>query len=443
MAMASAAASTRARRLGRGHSTAAETRRSGSSSREVERHARWRGFLSLLARMSPGRSLPRLTPSYRRRPGTARRAKSIETAVGPFAPRRLGRSVSLGRTVAATMRIDLAVSRHLTGELPVLARRALLIGWPLAMLATAASRAQAPPKVIGFLSPYGIVDAQATLQVFRQAMRELGYSEGKSFVLVERFADGRNERLPSLADELVKLGVDLILASTSNSVKAAQAATGSIPIVFESVGDPVAAGFAESVAHPGKNITGVSNFSIDLSPKRFQFLTQMVPSLNRVAVLTNVTNPYYRAQKPAIESVAERLGLSIRFVGAGTPEELEPAFRAIVANRAEALLVTADAYLYGQRQRIVELALKNGLPSMFPFAAYVEAGGLASYGVDPASGIRQAAAFVDRVFKGAKPGDLPIEQPTRVALMINRRTATRLHVTIPQALLLQAEKVID
>jgi ABC-type uncharacterized transport system substrate-binding protein len=341
------------------------------------------------------------------------------------------------------MRIDLAVLRILTGGLPVLTRRAVLIGGPLATLTTAASRAQAPPKVIGFLSPYGIPDAQATLQVFRQAMRELGYREGKSFVLVERFADGRNERLPTLADELVKLRVDLILASATNSVKAAQAATDTIPIVFESVADPVAAGFAESVGHPGKNITGVSNFTIDLSPKRFQLLTQMVPSLTRVAVLANATNPYYLAQKPAIESVAERLGLSIRFIGAGTPEDMEPAFRTIVSGRAEALLVTADAYLYAQRQRIAELALMNGLPSMFPFAAYVEAGGLASYGVDPVSGIRQAAAFVDKVFKGAKPGDLPIEQPTRVALVVNRRTATRLHLTIPQALLLQAEKVID
>ncbi len=196
-------------------------------------------------------------------------------------------------------------------------------------------------------------------------------------------------------------------------------------------------------ADPVSNITGVSNFSADLSPKRFQYLTQMVPSLNRVAVLYNATNPYYLAQKPAIESVAERLGLSAHLVGAGTPEEVELAFRTIVAGRAQGLIVTADAYLYALRQRIVELALKNGLPSMFPFAAYVEAGGLASYGVDPVAGIRQTAAFVDKILKGAKPGELPIEQPTRVALVLNRRTAARLHLTIPQVLLLQADKVID
>jgi putative ABC transport system substrate-binding protein len=169
----------------------------------------------------------------------------------------------------------------------------------------------------------------------------------------------------------------------------------------------------------------------------------MVPALNRLAVLFNPTNPYYLSQKPAIESVADRLRLSVRFVGASTPEEVELAFRTMASGRAEALIVTADAYLFAQRQRIAELALKSGLPSMFPFAAYVEAGGLMSYGVDPALGFRQTSTFVDKVFKGAKPGDLPIEQPTRVALVINRRTAARLRLTIPRVLLLQSEKVID
>ena len=322
-------------------------------------------------------------------------------------------------------------------------RRALLLGAPAAVLMAAYSRAEPAPRVIGVLSPYGRADAQATLQVFRRAMRDLGYREGKDVVLVERFAEGNNERLLPLADELAKLRVDLILASTTNAVKAAQAATSSIPIVFESVADPVVAGFADSIGRPGRNITGVSNFSADLSPKRFQFLTQMVPSLNRLAVLFNATNPYTVGQRPTIESVAERLRLSVQFVAASTPEEVELAFRAMASARAEALLVTADAYLLAQRRRIAELALKSGLPSMFPFAAYVEAGGLMSYGVDPALGIRQTSTFVDKIFKGARAGDLPIEQPTRVALVINRRTAARLRLAIPQVLLLQAEQVID
>jgi putative ABC transport system substrate-binding protein len=326
---------------------------------------------------------------------------------------------------------------------PVPGRRALLLGGPVAALMATYPRAEPGPKVIGVLSPYGSADAQAALQVFRRAMRDLGYREGRDIVLVERFAEGDNERLPSLADELAQLRVDLILASTTNAVKAAQAATSRIPIVFESVADPVVAGFADSIGRPGRNITGVSNFSADLSPKRFQFLTQMVPSLSRLAVLFNATNPYTVGQRPAIESVAQQLHLSVQFVAASTPEEVELAFRTMASARVQALLVTADAYLVAQRQRIAELALKSGLPAMFPFAAYVEAGGLMSYGVDPALGMRQTSNFVDKIFKGARAGDLPIEQPTRVALVINRRTAARLRLTIPQVLLLQAEQVID
>ncbi|MDQ6640600.1 MAG: ABC transporter substrate-binding protein [Pseudomonadota bacterium] len=313
----------------------------------------------------------------------------------------------------------------------------------MTLSAGAYSRAQPSPKVIGFLSPYSSPDAEATLSVFRQAMRDLGYVEGKNFVLAVRSANGKNERLLALAAELVQLRVDLILASTTNAVKAAQAATSAIPIVFESVADPVTAGFAESISHPGHNITGQSNFSADLSPKRFQFLTQTLPSLSRVAVLANPSNAYYPAQKPVIESVAERLGLRVQFVGAGTAEEVDLAFETMVERRAEAVIATADAYLYALRRRIAELALKNRLPSMFPFAAYVEAGGLMSYGVDPALGIRQTSILVDKIFKGARAGDLPIEQPTRVELVINRRTAALLRLTIPKALLLQAEKVID
>jgi len=324
----------------------------------------------------------------------------------------------------------------------VLDRRELLLGVPLALLAAHAN-AQPAPKVIGVLSPYAGADVQATLAVFRQAMRDLGYGEGRSFTLVERFADGRYDRLASLAAELVKLRVDLILASTTNAVKAAQAATSTIPIVFESVADPVLAGFADSVNRPGHNITGLSNFSIDLSPKRFQLLTQLLPALRDVEVLSNPSNPYYATQKPAVESVANKLGLRANFVDVSTAEEVEQAFRAMAARRATALMVTADAYLLAQRRTIATLALSHRLPSVFPFAAYVEAGGLMSYGVDPAPAMRQAALLVDKIFKGAHPGDLPIEQPTRVEMVINRRTAALLRLTIPPAMLVQAERVID
>jgi len=323
-----------------------------------------------------------------------------------------------------------------------ISRREVLRGVPFALLATRA-RAQGAPKVIGILSPYAKADVEPMLVAFRQAMRDLGYSEGRGFALVQRLADGHQERLPSLAAELVKLRVDLILASTTNAVKAAKAATGTIPIVFESVADPVAAGVAESINRPGRNMTGLSNFSIDLSPKRFQLLTQLLPALRDVEVLANPANAYYATQKPAIESVADKLGLRVNFVDASTAEEIEQAFRAMAARRAAALIVTADAYLYGRRQQIATLALSHRLASVFPFAACVDAGGLMSYGVDPAPAIRQAAVFVDKIFKGANPGDLPIEQPTRVEMVINRRTAALLRLTIPPALLLQAERVTD
>jgi len=324
----------------------------------------------------------------------------------------------------------------------MLDRRGLLLGVPCALIGARAP-AQPAPKVIGVLSPYAGADAQATLTLFRQALRDLGYIEGRGYTLVERFAEGRHDRLPALAAELVKLRVDLIVASTTNAVKAAQAATSTIPIVFESVADPVVAGVAESMNHPGGNITGLSNFSIDLSPKRFQLLTQLLPALREVEVLSNLSNPYYATQKPAIESVGARLGLRVNFVEASTTAEVEQAFRTMAARRAAALMVTADAYLFALRQQIATLALSQRLPSVFPFAAYVDAGGLMSYGVDPAPAIRQAAVLVDKIFKGARPGDLPIEQPTRVEMVINRGTAARLRLTIPPALLLQAERVVE
>ena len=324
----------------------------------------------------------------------------------------------------------------------MLDRRDLLLSASAALLVMHA-RAQPAPKVIGVLSPYSGADVQATLAAFRQGMRDLGYVEGRGFTVVERVADGRNERLPALAAELVKLRVDLILASSTNAVRAAQAATSTIPIVFESVADPVVAGFANSVNRPGRNMTGLSNFSADLSPKRFQLLTQLLPGLTDVEVLSNRSNPYYGSQKPAMESSADKLGLRINFVDAGTPDEVEQAFRTLAARRAKALVVTADAYLLAMRQTIAALALKNRIPAVFPFAAYVDAGGLMSYGVDPAPAIRMTAIFVDKIFKGANPGDLPIEQPTRVEMVINRRTAAILRLTIPAALLLQAERVID
>jgi len=325
----------------------------------------------------------------------------------------------------------------------VLTRRNLSLGLPLGFLFPSLILAQQAPKVIGLLSPYSSQATERNRDAFLRAMLDLGYTRGRDFVVVERFADGRNERLPELAEQLVKLKVDLIWASSTNAVAAARNATTSMPIVFESVADPVQAGFADSLARPGHNMTGFSNFAGDLNPKRLQLLKQMVPSLTRVAVLLNSTNPYYAAQVPRMQAAAEQLGLRAQIVSVSSTEELEPAFQSVASRRAQAVYISADAYFWAQRQQIAELALRYRLPSMFPFSEYVEVGGLMSYGADSMVGFRIVATYVDRIFKGAKPGDLSIEQPTRVELVINRKTADALHLTIPQVLLLQAERVIE
>lgn len=325
----------------------------------------------------------------------------------------------------------------------MLNRRVVVVSLPLAGLVTPILLAQPQPKVLGILSPYSSPDIEQNVDVFMRAMRDLGYTKGKEFVVVERLAEGRNERLPELAAELVKLKVDLILASSTNAVVAAQRATTSIPIVFDGVADPVLAGFADSLSHPGHNMTGLANFAIDLVPKRLQLLKQMVPSLTSVAVLTNSTNPYYETLVPRIRAAAEQLGLRAQIVSASSPAELEPAFEAIVRQRAQAVSIGADAYLSAQRKRIAELAIRFRLPSMFPFAGGVEAGGLMSYGVDTLETIRKMATYVDRIFKGARPGELPIEQSTLVGLAINRKTAQILQLTIPRELLVQAQMIVE
>lgn len=325
----------------------------------------------------------------------------------------------------------------------MLNRRAVVLSLPLGGLVAPILHAQPQPKVLGILSPYPRPDVEQWVDVFTRVMLELGYAKGKEFVVVERLAEGRNERLPELAAELVKLKVDLILASSTNAVVAAQRATTSIPIVFDGVADPVLAGFADSLSHPGHNMTGLANFAIDLVPKRLQLLKQMVPSLTSVAVLTNSTNPYYETLVPRIRAAAEQLGLRAQIVSASSPEELEPAFEAIVRQRAQAVSIGADAYLSAQRKRIAELAIRFRLPSMFPFAGGVEAGGLMSYGVDSLEAIRKIATYVDRIFKGARPGELPIEQSTLVGLAINRKTAQILQLTIPRELLVQAQMIVE
>ena len=273
-------------------------------------------------------------------------------------------------------------------------------------------------------------------------MLELGYVKGTHFSLVARLAEGNYDRLPAFAEELVKHKVDLIFAASTAALRAAQGATSTIPIVFIYVTDPVGSGFAVSLARPGRNITGLTNITIDLDSKRLQLLKQMLPSLVRVACFLNPRSPFPKDAE-RMQALAEPLGLHALPFYVSTPEELEPAFTAMNAERAQAFMVSSDSYLFSMRKQIADLALRHRLPSMWNFIDCVQAGGLMSYGGDDSAEMRKVATYVDKIFRGAKPGELPIQQPTKFDLIINRKTANALGLTIPPVLLVQAEKVID
>ena len=274
-------------------------------------------------------------------------------------------------------------------------------------------------------------------------MRELGYVEGKNFIIQWRFADGKYERLPSLAAELVRLNVDVIVAGTTLSVQAAHQATATIPIVMVAVPDPVGEGFVARLSRPGGNVTGLSNIVTEVSAKHLELLRAAVPKLSRVAVLINPPNPSDSLILEQIQGAAYATGVKVFAVEASTARQLEAGFGAMTRARAEAMIVAADSYFDVQRDQITKLAVKNRLPTISSSREMTEAGGLMSYGQDLAEHYRRAATYVDKILKGAKPGNLPVEQPTVLELVINQRTAQALGLTIPQELVLRADKVIE
>jgi putative ABC transport system substrate-binding protein len=275
------------------------------------------------------------------------------------------------------------------------------------------------------------------------AMRELGYVEGKNLLIEWRFADGKYERLPALAVELVKLKVDAILAVGSAGVQAAQRATVSIPIVMASVIDPLDSGFVASLAHPGGNITGLSNMSSDISPKHLEMLAKTVPNLSRVAVLMNPANPAHPVILRSVQTAAQRVGIIVLPAEARAREQVESAFAAMAKQRASAMILAIDAFFTQQAPQIAELAARNRLPSISGFREYAEAGGLMSYGQSLADNFRRAARYVDRILKGARPGDLPVEQSTKFELVINHKTAQALGLAIPAEMRVLADQVIE
>jgi len=287
----------------------------------------------------------------------------------------------------------------------------------------------------------GLLDADAFGQ-FMRGMRELGYIEGKNLQVEFRWAEGKYERLSGLAAELVELKVDVIVAAGAQDIDAARKATSTIPIVMATSPDPVVSGFAKTLAHPGGNITGLTNFTVDISPKLFEMLQSMVPKLSRLAVMMNPVNSSHAGVLQSVESAAQKAGVKVLPVEARSAVEIERAFSTMAQAKAGGVLVPRDGFYIQQLDQIAKLATKHRLPSISGYRQYVEAGGLMSYGQNAGESFRRAATYVDKILKGAKPGDLPIEQPTTFELYINGKTAKALGLTIPQSLRISADKVL-
>jgi putative ABC transport system substrate-binding protein len=324
-----------------------------------------------------------------------------------------------------------------------LAQPMVLATLALALLAAPlTNEAQPTSRVfrIGYLAP-----TVAPLAVgFHRGLRELGYVEGQNIVIVYRSAEGRLDRLPALAAELVGEHVDVIVAEVTQASLAAKNATRTIPIVMMGVGDPVGAGLVQSLSRPGGNVTGTSGLSVGVARKSLQLLTEAVPGASRVAVLWNPTNAVYQAQMlKETEAAARALRVELRLVEARRPEDLDAALRAVSGQGASAILILPDPVFANQGARIVELVAKIRLPAMYPIRETVEAGGLMSYAVNYVEVGARGAYYMDKILKGAKPADLPVEQPTKLELVINLKTAKTLGLTIPPAVLARADEVIE
>ena len=277
-----------------------------------------------------------------------------------------------------------------------------------------------------------------------RGMRELGYVEGNNLVIEGRFAEGKNERLSGMAAELARINVKVIVTDGTPAAQAAQLETRAIPIVAATLADPVGSGFAASLGRPGGNITGVSTMSAELLPKQLELLKTMLPKLSCAAILTHPGAAQHPAMVKNIQAVAQPIGIRIVPVSAHSAEDIERGFDALKRERADAVIVAATPFFNGQMRQITALALKHRLASIYTLSPeYAKAGGLMSYGTDNVEHFHRAAGFVDRILKGARPGELPFEQPTRIHLAINRRTARALGITIPQELLLRADQVIE
>ena len=314
------------------------------------------------------------------------------------------------------------------------------------LLVPLGSESEQPTKVprIGFLDGgWPTPEFLHLLEAFRQGLRLFGYSEGQNIVIEHRWAEGRYDRLPGLVAELVDLKVDIIVAGIAQAARASKQATTRIPIVMVSAVDPVGFGLVNSLARPGGNITGLSNLSPELTAKHLELLKETVPGVSRVAILWNAANPIEIRLWRARQAAARALGLTLLPVEVRSPDDFASAFSAMTRERPGALHVHADPLILGHRRQVVEFATKNRLPIVSDVREFTDAGGLISYGVHLPDMYRRAASFVDKILKGTKPSDLPVEQPTRFEVVINLKTAKALGLTIPQSVLIRADHFIQ
>ena len=321
------------------------------------------------------------------------------------------------------------------------------IAWLLAtVLLTAVSHAEAqqPKRIpqIGYLS-YGSVEIEKSwLAVLQQGLRELGYLEGKNIVIEQRHAAGRSEKLPELLAELIRLKVDVLIAAGDPAAHAAKEATSAIPIVMVSSPDPVGTGLIASLAHPGGNVTGLSDFHAGVITKRFEVLKDVVPLMSRVAVLLNPANRSNTLQFKDIQATAPAFRVTIISLEVKGPDDMDDTFARIGKERPGALLVVGDKLFATHQKRIFEFVGKSRLPAIYSQRGYVDAGGLMSYGSNFADQYRRVAIYVDKILKGAKPADLPVEQPTKFELVVNLKAAKQIGLTVPPSVLFRADKVI-
>jgi ABC-type uncharacterized transport system substrate-binding protein len=342
-------------------------------------------------------------------------------------------------TEVREQRSDVSKSRTLSARL-----FALGFGGALLLALSFTAEAQQPTKIprIGLISGVSRSSGQSQVDGFRRGLRDLGYVEEKNIVIDYRYGEGREDLLRDFAGDLVRLKVDIIVTGSTVAAHAAKQLTGTIPIVLAGTGDPVATGLVASLARPGGNVTGLSAISPELSTKQLEFAREIVPKLARLAVLYDPRNPVNIPAWKEIEHIAPAFRIQLLRLEVQGPGDYEPAFAAATRGRADALLVRREPINQTYQTRIVSLAAQSKLPAIYPLRQYVEVGGLMSYGVDTAALNRRAATYVDKILKGAKPADLPVEQPTKFELVINLKTAKQIGLTNAQSVLYRADKVI-